>query len=243
MGSSNTTNGDNSNISGGLQNITTGHYSSVVGGANNESNGVYSSVGNGRYNKAEKQYSNVSGGHTNTANGDFSTVGGGQNNITNGSHSTIIGGNDNITDGVSSVAYGQSAKARTHGQTAHAYGKFNTQGDAQESRLVLKNQTTNNALTVIGLNGTSHPQMSDDSSWYFKYTVVARRRDAEGETKAWTIEGLAQNNTVWFVVGTPMKTVIGSSTGSETWDIQVGSGSDSLYITRNRRDKQNDLIG
>jgi hypothetical protein len=230
-GIGNNASGGASVINGGDSNIASADYSAIGGGANNKAIAQYSVVNGGRYNEAQKQFSNVSGGKTNIANGDYSSISGGDTNATNGAYSSVTGGLDNIADGTSSTAHGQSARARTHGQVAHAYGKFVTQGDAQESRMVLKNQTADATLTVIGLNGAAHPQMPNDSSWYFKYTVVARRQDVEGETKAWTVEGLAQNNTgVNVQIVSSTKTVIAETANATAWDVTVGSGADSLYV-------------
>jgi hypothetical protein len=231
-GTSNTASGSNSLVNGGFSNIASGNYSNINGGANHKSIGDYSAVSGGRYNEAQKQFSNVGGGFTNIANGDYSAILGGQNNTSNGNHSSVLGGQGNVADGLHSSAHGLDAKARTNGQIAHAFGKIAVTGDAQESRFVLRNQTTTATATVIGLNGTAHPQMADDSSWLFKYLIIAKDVNNNSEAKAWEVTGLAMNNTgaSASLIGTPTKTVIAASTNASTWDITVGTGTDSLFI-------------
>lgn len=251
---------DSCTIGGGFTNIIKNNFGTICGGYINKANGVASTVGGGSTNKADKDYCTVAGGYINNANNPFSTISGGSNNSTNGDASVIVGGQNNITggsysvaggyantasgnfsvivggtdntaSGSGSIANGKSAKAVDGGQIAHANGKFANQGDAQNSKFVLRNSTTDATPTVIGLNGTVNLQMPIDSTWYFKYTIVARRQDdIGGESKAWTIEGLLQNNTSQNVtaIGIPTKTTIA---GTAAWDITLGYGADTFYIT------------
>lgn len=208
-------------IGGSSHSIENGDYNTVIGGTGN----IVSSSGDGN---------SILGGTSNTVSGSThcGTVVGGTLNVASGANSTVLGGYGNFAEAAGSAVMGMDAKSHVSGAVTHAYGKIVNQGDAQESRIVLRNTTANATPTIIGINGTSSPQMPDDASWYFKYTIVARRQDVEGETKAWTYEGLAQNNTGSnaAAVGTPTKTVIGASANTDAWDVAVGFGANSIFF-------------
>jgi hypothetical protein len=232
-GSNNKAQALGSTVSGGTQNISSGNYSAVAGGTQNNASGTSSFIGGGSLNSASGSLSTVGGGTNNTANQTSATVAGGQGNTASNTGATVVGGRDNTASGPYSTAMGRDAKAYSDGQLAHADGKFVVQGDAQYSRMILRRQTTDATSTLIGLGGVSlSPQMPADSSWLFKYRVVARRVDVEGETAAWEYEGLIQNpssgNTAF--VGTPTKTVIAKSSGASSWDISLSTGADSLNL-------------
>lgn len=217
-------------LGGSGHKITAGNYGTISGGTKNTVSGTHGTVGGGYENTAAAN-ATAAGGHTNQATGEGSAIGGGMANQATGIYSTIPGGRFNLASSPYATALGRSAAAYTEGMVAHASGQFATPGDAQFGRLILRRQTTDDTPAVLGYNGAaaSH-QMRDDSSVHFRAQVVARDT-SNGDSKAWTIEGLATNDTgaaVSFVGGTPTATVVAEDAGAEAWDLTVTGGTDSL---------------
>jgi hypothetical protein len=223
--------GDNENgavINGGVENTVKKRNAFIGGGYQNTVNGIGGVIVTGMGNTVNADYGSILGGTYNTIAGQCAVVGG-SNNQANSDYSCVPGGYDNIAAARFSTTLGRSSKTITEGQIAHASGKFVNQGDAQASRYILRCQTTNNTITGLTVGG-SYPQMSNDSSFLVKMKMVARRQDVEGETKAWEITALIQNNTGVnaTVIGTPIKTVIASTTNTDLWDVNITTGADSI---------------
>lgn len=120
--------GSYSFIGGGRDNTANNDYSIVVGGANNLVNAPYGFIGNGFANNVSANNSSVLGGYGNSVQGTDSVIGGGGGNIVQGRGSVIPGG--------------YSAKTTKYGELSHSAGRFNNNGDAQHTILIVKNRTT-----------------------------------------------------------------------------------------------------
>ena len=136
-------------------------------------------------------------------------------------------------------AVGAGSNARIYGQQAFANGSFTGAGDAQEGLYVLRNETTNNTLTELYLDGAAATErlvLPNNSVFTFDILVAARRTDAVGGGAAYRFVGVARKDTtagsITFI-GTPSKTVIGET--DAPWDAAVSvdttNGSIRVRVT------------
>lgn len=140
-----------------------------------------------------------------------------------GNNAVAIGSSSTATaeDG---FAVGDGSAARIIGMKAFANGQFSTTpGSAQHGVYVLRNETTNNTLTELFLNGTSEQIVVPDNALFtFDILVAARRTDATGGGAGYRFVGVVKKDatagSVTFV-GTPSKTVIGET--NNPWDAAV----------------------
>lgn len=225
---------DHGTISGGsFQKINSGSYGTIGGGTAHTVSATAATIAGGTTNTASGIQASIAGGSTNTASGQGSAIAGGLSNTTSGTYS-LSAGRSNTATASYTVADGYYARAYTEGMEAHASGRFAAVGDAQVSRLVLRNTTTNATATILGPAGAAaHHQMQEPASCNFHVLVVARE-PSTGDSKAWEIKGLAQNNTsasVTFIGGAPTPTVIAASAGASAWTCAMASGSNSLGVT------------
>lgn len=124
--------------------------------------------------------------HLSDALGFYSSVTAGLGNRATGAYASVTGGRDNHAEADYSRAHGWGAKAVRPGEDALASGYFQTPGDAQGSRLVLRG-TTAGAQTVSLGDGVAIPA---NSSVVYRITIVGR--DASGAARAaFEAEGLA----------------------------------------------------
>lgn len=143
--------------------------------------------------------------------------------IATGTNAVAIGSSSQASaeDG---FAVGDGTDARIVGMKAFANGQFSTTpGSAQHGIYVLRNETTNNTLTELFINGTSEQiVLPDNSLFVFDIFVAARRTDATGGGAGYRFVGVVKKDTtagsVTFV-GTPSKTVIGET--NNPWDAAV----------------------
>jgi hypothetical protein len=140
-----------------------------------------------------------------------------------GTNAVAIGSSSTATaeDG---FAVGDGTDARIVGMKAFANGQFSTTpGSAQHGIYVLRNETTDNTLTELFINGTSEKiVMPNNSVFTFDILVAARRTDATGGGAAYRFVGVARKDatagSITFI-GTPSKTVIGETNAA--WDAAV----------------------
>ena len=111
-------------------------------------------------NNSSGSYSGVLSGVNNTASGYASVVMGGSNNVASGSYSTISGGSGSLAD--------------KYGQCALSSGYFNTNGDAQTSMFVSRNQTNNTTETELFLDGISQRiNIANNTAWAFDVDIIS----------------------------------------------------------------------
>jgi hypothetical protein len=189
--------------------VFTDENATIIGGRDNISNDGFATVGGGRENTASSNApllnfteQTVFGGNGNIAGGirsvvfggqnnkalSTSSVFGGQNNQTICATSVILGGRDNEStcDNVtfdysySMIAGGYKVKTDKYGQNAYASGQFDNQGDAQTSLFVVRNETSDNSVTNLYLDGTNELEkmnLIDQSIWNFKVLVIGKNDD------------------------------------------------------------------
>jgi hypothetical protein len=142
-------------IAGGVDNVASGYMAIVGGGYTNTASGIKAIVGGGELNTASGESSVIAGGFTNTSSGEGSTVGGGTTNSSSGICSTIPGGADNIASGLYSTAIGRNANSRVYGQFSHASSSFQSTGDAQFVRFILRTESNSDTAALLYLDGSS----------------------------------------------------------------------------------------
>lgn len=187
-GNNNTASGDYSFVGGGGTNTAgAGDYSAVGGGSGNTASGLQSTVGGGAGNVASSSGAAVAGGRNNTASGPSdASVAGGNANTASGDSSAVGGGYRNTASGDwASIPGGRDALADKYGQFAHASGYFAVQGDAQFSRLIVRNVITH-----------------DDANWHDLFTDGAAALMTIPADTLWQFEvklvGVAQGLTERF---------------------------------------------
>jgi hypothetical protein len=194
-GSTNIASSRGATIAGGeTNNATTNNRPTIGGGQGNLATGQESTIGGGNANQATNTQATVGGGDGNVASGNEATIGGGGGNTCSGTDATVSGGQGNLASGdYSSVRGGIQAVADKFGQSANASGRFASNGDAQFSRVVMRNATTDATPTEVFLNGSAlRLVIPSNTSWMYQMTMVVR--SSAGLTSIYKSEGAIQNN-------------------------------------------------
>lgn len=229
-------------VGGGERNYVSGAYSVIGGGQNNLADGIGAFVGGGGtdgvnidgnqvYGSASSivgglgnsipitgVYATISGGNNNIADNVGATIGGGQHNLTQGQNATVGGGEYNTATGdYSTISGGLDARTTLFGQTAHASGSFNEDGDAQSSEYILRNVTTDATATELFLDGASERlTIPVNRTMAFEIYLVARR-DAHSQSAGYLFRGVIKNDNgaTSFV---PSYTVFTLGEDNPAWD-------------------------
>ena len=222
-------------IIGGLANtVQTGANAGIVAGEDNVASGSRSFIGGGSTNAASATNAAVLAGEDNAASALNSAVLAGSDNTASGSRSAVLAGQFNQASGAGAVATGNSANASKDGQFAHSAGGFAAVGDAQSSRMVVRNVTTNSSQTELYIDGsaaTKRMSIVSDTAWAFNILLVARRTDADNESAAYQILGCIDNNAgTTALVGTITKSVIAEDNAG--WDVtaEADNTNDALVV-------------
>lgn len=177
-----------------------------------EISGDYSGVGTTVDSYVSGNYSFIVSGQNNSISSARGFIGSGGSNTVNGDFSCILGGTNGTTRGVS---------------FAEAYGNGASPGNYQRVTYLVRAETTDDTSTVAtsdGLSASINNQvfMAENSTYFFRIDIVARRTDVDGEAAAFKIEGCidrqVSESSVTFI-GTPVKTVVGTT--SSAWDVNV----------------------
>jgi hypothetical protein len=173
-GNSNTINAAGGSFIGGGQSNTISNgsgtgYCVIVGGLGNLSNGgIYNTIGGGNSNTASASHATVVGGLSNTASGVYSIVGGsnntasGQNGVAFGDTNTASGQASFAANGrtqattIYSSAFGFFSQTYLSSQQSLAGGVFAAAGDAQQSLLTARRQSSisSGQTTSLSLDGS-----------------------------------------------------------------------------------------
>lgn len=244
-------------VGGGVGNISNGNFGTIPGGGNNttgagksyhvvgggyanQSNGDYSTVPGGRQQVASGDYSTAGGGRQNTASGQYSTVPGGYLNSNSGTAGTIGGGRENVI-GAGSYSFipgGYQASARTlYGAEAHAAGRFSATGDAQNLRMVLRQQTTDATVTTLSavpgvINASTTPGIPAGAiaTAIIKVSAV---NNSGLDGASWVIAVSARNDgATAALIGTPTVLHTQATAGAATWAVAatIDASDKAIYI-------------
>jgi hypothetical protein len=151
-------------IGGGLRNSATGSSACIPGTNDNVASG-FNSFAVGGFSTASGNYAIALG--SGVASGQeslsccFQSLASNTGSIALGQACTASGTNafatnsSNLASGPSSFATGFQSVASLHGQQSVSSGRFAANGDAQSTRFVLRNKTTDDTPTTLFLNGSS----------------------------------------------------------------------------------------
>ena len=201
-GESNSSNG-NYSFSCGQSNTINGSFSVGMGGSNSTSNDFNVAIGTS--NTCTTEYHTYAFGHGNAISSRGQAVG--YSNTCSGLYSNSFGrlnvssaagatsiGDTNTANGDYSLALGrQSHTFGIVGRQVYASGQESTAGDAQASKFVLHERTTDATATTLTTNSsaastTNQVILSNQSAYRFKGTIVGKQ---SGSTNAsvWDVDG------------------------------------------------------
>lgn len=229
--------------------VASGSNSVIAGGANNRASGNGAFVGGGTTNVASGSNAVISGGTNNTSSSTRSTISGGSSNTASGTNSTVSGGASNVASGIESTIPGGSyaTTREMNGRYAYASGIFATTGDAQESKSILRLETTDATPSIATSNGSGTPSASGLATNVFAlpdnhaYAITARiigRDTTTGDVYHVVAEGTVKRATgvaTTALDGTPAYTTISKSAGASTWAVALVAnttrGSAEIQVT------------
>lgn len=235
-GTGNTASGNLSTVSGGVGNTASADDTAIGGGSTNVASTIGATVAGGSNNTASGQESAIGGGTQNAASGGSSVISGGDQNTASTSWSTVPGGFQNVSSGAAAMCHGLNASASKYGQYSHASGMFSATGDAQFSRLVCRNTTTNATPTDLYLDGGTLPQRLSipvNTSWALRGQVIGRI-PATGANHIWHIDaGCKNNGGTCTLIGAAVVTSFVNDAGfaGGAVAITIDGANDSLLIT------------
>jgi hypothetical protein len=113
---------------------------------------------------------------------------------------TVAGGDQHRSDGqFSTILGGLMAKANLYGQVVHAAGSFSTVGDAQHGILIAWNETTDNSVTKLSLDGPTATKLlllKTETAWGFHGLLTGIRVGGAGQAAGlWNLRGLIRRDT------------------------------------------------
>ena len=142
-----------------------------------------------------------------------------------GPYSTCIGGVFAAASGYLTTTIG-AAEASQWGEFSHAAWRFATAGDAQYSRFVVLQVTTDATPTEMtargNLSSTERMVLEDNTCYKFKIDLAARE-NATGDTAWWAIEGCVKRGSgaaTTALVGSTYTTNDGDA-GAAAWTVSV----------------------
>lgn len=221
-------------IYGGANHIakSTANFAMIAGGNNNIVRGR-ATFATGLGNDVDGTGSAAFGtGNNISNNGSFVT---GAGNSVTGGYSSAHGSSNSAEAGFS-TAIGNYARSRTVGQQALTGGRFSALGDAQTSVIEMHRQTTDDSRVFLGILGSNNShKMLPNQSATFSVLLVARAVGSN-DTSGWKIDGVAMSGSSGrsTIIGTPIVTNLGASTGASTWLAEVfadSSGGINIAIT------------
>ncbi len=211
-------------IGAGRQNETIGEFSTVVGGLENETSMGYAFIGGGFDNSA-KSYGVIGGGDQNNITQAYSSILGGNNNTITSQNSAVGGGRENTASAnYAAIAGGYKANADKYGQYAFAGGSkggFGL-GEAQFSKFIIANTTSNNTQTELFLNGsnaTERMTLNAGETWMFVATLAAR--DGTDSCVFEIQGGIHRNGATTALIQTVTENFHKKTTGANTWDFTL----------------------
>jgi hypothetical protein len=124
-----------------------------------------------------------------------------------------------------SVAIGEHAITRHSHSVVQAAGRFQSSGDAQVGRYILRTHTVNQLSTEAFIDGTAGSVrlvMPDDSTWKFRADIVGHRTDGSDGHAGFVVEGLiyrTAGNASVSLVGRPQKHILSRTDAG--WDVNI----------------------
>lgn len=145
-------------------------------------------------------------------------------------------GSGSTAPAANALAMGDGTAGRVAGGKVFANGKFATAGDAQHGIYVLRNVTTTASATELFLDGVTASQrlaMVDNSTYFFKIDIAARRTDAVGGSAGYTFTGIIKRDVgvaTTALVGTVSKTVVAETNAAWNAAVTADATNGSIKI-------------
>ena len=138
---------------------------------------------------------------------------------------------------VDSLAIGLQSISRIQGGVVQASGRFGSSGDAQAGKYLLRNITTNNAPTILyvdGVGGSVQLLLTDFSTWSFKAMVTAHQTSVGSGHAGYQFSGV-----IYRMAGAATTTSQGQvsksviSESNPAWDVNVTAdiGNGALHFS------------
>lgn len=212
--------------SGYLTTIDHGHhFSAALAGESNQMTG------------SDATHALLLGGKTNAISGtsNKSTIIGGENNTITGATFALLTGYNSTLSADYTFAHGHSANAYRYGMSAFASGNFSGAGDAQGSRMVVRNATSNNTTTTLYLDGTSAEMtMPSTGTWAFIIKISARQTGGASGTVGDSAVFIKHGGVKIVggsvsILGTPTETS-GSDVAASAWTAALSTSGSNFQI-------------
>ena len=224
-GRSNRTVSDYNFIGAGRNNLASETHSTVVGGEDHQATSNHIFIGGGDTNTSSGPYGVIAGGHTNNITQTYSTIVGGFDNTVSSQYSAVGGGRENTASAnYAVIAGGYKGNADKFGQYAFGgglKGGFGL-GEAQFSKFVVANTTSNNTQTELFLDGSGATQrmtLNVGETWIFVATLAAR--DGTDSCVFEIQGGIHRNGATTALIETVSENFHKKTTGANTWDFTL----------------------
>lgn len=218
-GRSNQTSNDYAFIGAGRNNLASETHSTVVGGEDHQATSNHIFIGGGDTNTSSGPYGVIAGGHSNNITQTYSSIVGGFDNTVSSQYSAVGGGRENTASAnYAAIAGGYKANADKFGQYAFAGGVGLGLGQAQFSKFIVANTTSNNTQTELFLDGSSATQrmtLNAGETWMFVATLSAR--DGTDSCVFEIKGGIHRNGATTALIETVTESLHKKTTGANTW--------------------------
>ena len=243
-GVQNTAGGSRSFVGGGQLNDVQTQDGCILGGNTNLVNGTRAAIVAGRLNEINGGVDNfIGGGDTNIieSGGDGCVIVGGTDNTinTNSPHSMILGGEGNELNQDLGVALGSFCLGEVEGKVCISSGRESVTGDSQAGIHVIR-QITNDAsstaiTTTSGITTVSTINVGiENSETKMVIAYITARATTSAISKGWEWKALVRTNSGGggiTVIGSPVKNIIASDSGTSTWDTTLSVTGNTIYFS------------
>lgn len=219
--------------------VASGVESVVVGGRGCRADG-FRAVAAGGFGAAAFANNSYAAGNSVTANGNDSYCVG-TLNLASGVGSGTFGGRENIASAqYSATIGGYQAVADHYSELAQAAGNFTADGDAQYSRVIMRNRVVGDTPTELYLDGSSTQfVLPNNTAYSFTVEIVAKVESTTVDVAVWHIDGGVYRGAsagATGLIGATSKTKKSYHPGSgtsNTWTITTGvdTGTGALTFT------------
>ena len=224
-GKSNQTSNDYNFIGAGRNNRATEDYSIVVGGEDHQATSNHIFIGGGDTNTSSGPYGVIAGGHSNNITQTYSSIVGGYDNTVSSQYSAVGGGRENTASAnYAAIAGGYKANADKFGQYTFGgglKGGFGL-GEAQFSKFIVANTTSNDTQTELFLDGSTATQrmtLNAGETWAFIATLAARDGT---DSCVFEIQGaIHRNGSTTALVESIHENFHKRTTGANSWDFTL----------------------
>lgn len=143
--------------------------------------------------------------------------------------------------GSDTIALGSNSSAIQNGKLTYASGQISSVGDAQLGLMVLRGVSTDDNQIILTsdantANTSNQVILPNDSTYFFRVQLVARRTDTDNESSSYIFEGCVDRNAnaaSTSFIGSPSKQILAEDT--IVWDANIvpdtTNGGISVVVT------------